>query len=187
MIVLNDAQAAAFLGLAAALTQALRASDDAQPTTDSPQLAAQDAVDWVLRESAAAGALAAALPTPVPLEPGFLATLVIREDAWEVSHDGRTLSLTLLQYRLLRQLVATWGHSVPVSRLAEAMFGVPFADHQRVVAHVKRLRRRLAEQGVLTCRIETVRGIGFRIVSIADALAAGPPRPHSSTALVAGD
>ena len=94
--------------------------------------------------------------------------LTVHDEAWEVTHEGRALSLTVLQYRLLRQLVTTWGRTVPVPRLAEAMFGVLFADHQRVIAHVKRLRRRLIEQGVAGCRIETVRGIGFRMVELVD-------------------
>lgn len=64
--------------------------------------------------------------------------------------------------------MTTWGRTVPLPRLAEAMFGAPFADQQRVIAHVKRLRRRLIEQGVCGCRIETVRGIGFRMVELVE-------------------
>ncbi len=139
LIVLDHGQAATFVDLAAALQQALLAHAE---EADLPA----DAIRWVHRESTAASALAVPLSTPIPVVAA--PRLTVHDEAWEVTHEGRALSLTVLQYRLLRQLVTTWGRTVPVPRLAEAMFGVPFADHQRVIAHVKRLRRRLIEQGV---------------------------------------
>ena len=43
------------------------------------------------------------------------------------------------------------------------MFDSSHHEHDRVAAHVKRLRRRLVEEGVTGCRIATVRGVGYRL------------------------
>ena len=43
------------------------------------------------------------------------------------------------------------------------MFGSGHREHDRVAAHVKRLRRRLVEEGVTGCRIDAVRGVGYRL------------------------
>ncbi len=89
--------------------------------------------------------------------------LVLHEESWEISHHGRTLVLTIAQYRLLRELMVSANHTVRAQRLAGIMFGSGYRERDRVAAHVKRLRRRLAEEGVDSCRIDTVRGVGYRL------------------------
>ena len=43
------------------------------------------------------------------------------------------------------------------------MFGTGHRERDRVAAHVKRLRRRLVDEGVADARIDTVRGVGYRL------------------------
>lgn len=156
-MVLDASQAAVVTHLAMALRHAL-----GSPTASSAGHELADAIAW-LHETAALDSVG--LPLVAAAEVAVVARrLLVDEDAWEVSHEGRALTLTPFQYRLLRELVSAWGRTVPLPRLAKAMFGVHHAEQQRVTAHVKRLRKRLAEQGVDGFRIEAVRGIGFRLV-----------------------
>ena len=89
--------------------------------------------------------------------------LVLHEESWEITHHGRTLALTIAQYRLLRELVVSAEHTVGARHLATTMFGTGHREHDRVAAHVKRLRRRLVDVGVDDARIDTVRGVGYRL------------------------
>jgi hypothetical protein len=89
--------------------------------------------------------------------------LVLHEESWEISHHGRALALTITQYRLLRELVVSADHTVGAHHLASIMFGTGYRERDRVAAHVKRLRRRLVDEGVADCRIDTVRGVGYRL------------------------
>jgi DNA-binding response OmpR family regulator len=90
-------------------------------------------------------------------------TLVVHEDSWEITHAGRALALTVAQYRLLKELLQADQHTVRTHRLAAIMFGSGHREHDRVAAHVKRLRRRLQEEGITDCRIDAVRGVGYRL------------------------
>lgn len=89
--------------------------------------------------------------------------LVLHEESWEISHHGRTLVLTIAQYRLLRELIVSADHTVSARHLAAIMFGTGHRERDRVAAHVKRLRRRLVDEGVADARIDTVRGVGYRL------------------------
>jgi DNA-binding response OmpR family regulator len=89
--------------------------------------------------------------------------LVVNEACWEITHAGRPLSLTITQYRLLRELVLADEHTVPTPHLARVLFGSSHHEHDRVAAHVKRVRRRLLGECVTGCRIDAVRGFGYRL------------------------
>ena len=95
--------------------------------------------------------------------PGIGCLLAVHEASWEISYDGRTLALTVAQFRLLRELVLSANHTVRTEHLAMAMFRSSHRETERVAAHVKRLRRRLSSQGVTSYRIDTVRGVGYRL------------------------
>jgi DNA-binding winged helix-turn-helix (wHTH) protein len=101
---------------------------------------------------------AAAAPPPTP-------RLCVVDLRWEVTYDGSALTLTSTQFRLMRVLVAADGATVLVHDLAAAVFGSSYHDRDRIAAHVKRLRRRLLEQGVEDYQLEAVRGVGYRLVA----------------------
>jgi len=92
--------------------------------------------------------------------------LVLHEEAWEVTNNGLVLRITLTQYRLLGALLRADSHTVPTRHLATLMFGSAYHETERVAAHVRRLRRRLVEEQVDGCSVDTVRGVGYRLTWI---------------------
>ncbi|WP_159081281.1 winged helix-turn-helix domain-containing protein [Nocardioides sediminis] len=91
------------------------------------------------------------------------ARLVLDEEHWEVTRNGLALQITLTQYRLLCALLRAETRTVPTRRLAALMFGSAYHETERVAAHVRRLRRRLVEEDVDCCSLDTVRGVGYRL------------------------
>jgi len=80
-------------------------------------------------------------------------------DAAEARCAGTPLTLSPAQLRLLATLVARAGTALTRTELLDALEG-SWADERTIDAHVKNLRRRL---GACRDRLETVRGIGYRV------------------------
>jgi DNA-binding response OmpR family regulator len=77
---------------------------------------------------------------------------------------GRPISLTPLQFRLLLVLVQAGGAVVSPVELSRRMWGSGLAhDTERVVAHVRRIRRLLEPDPAHPRFLLTVRGEGFRL------------------------
>jgi hypothetical protein len=109
-----------------------------------------------------AGALTArAAPTPARGH-GF-ADLVVDDEHWCVRYRGRPLRLTDAQYRLLARLVKSGNRLVSLHELAQDMFDSSHSERQRIHAHVKRLRVRLADETDGRFGIAAVRGLGYRL------------------------
>lgn len=82
--------------------------------------------------------------------------------AARVSVGGRAVSLTPSEHRILAMLVSRDG---VVSRqdLVRAVWDSPFTANERVLdVHISNLRRKLDPAGAPT-RIETVKGLGYRL------------------------
>jgi len=99
--------------------------------------------------------------TPPPARPA--ADLVVDEAQWCVRYHGRPLRLTDAQYRLLARLVKGGHRMVTLQELAQAMFASSHSERQRIHAHVKRLRLRLAAETDGRFSIVAVRGFGYRL------------------------
>lgn len=87
--------------------------------------------------------------------------LVIDHPRRAVRLDGRTLSLTVREYDLLRFLV---GHpEVTYSReqLLEQVWGWSFGDRTTVTVHVRRLREKIEQDPTHPVRLLTVWGVGY--------------------------
>ncbi len=80
-----------------------------------------------------------------------------------VTYDDQPAALTLSEFRILRHLAATPGRAVTRSELFEAAMPDSDALERVVDVHVKNLRQKLAEVGAIDL-IETVRGLGYRLV-----------------------
>jgi DNA-binding response OmpR family regulator len=91
------------------------------------------------------------------------ARLVLDEAQWCVRYRGRPLRLTDAQYRLLGRLVKAGNRLVLLQELAQDMFHSSHSERQRIHAHVKRLRLRLAEETDGRFGIVAVRGLGYRL------------------------
>mgnify|MGYP002620647445 CR=1 FL=1 len=85
--------------------------------------------------------------------------LTIDLGAFEARCGERPLALSPTQLRLLATLAARPGHAFRRHELMEAQ-PTGLADERTVDAHVKNLRQRL---GPCADRLETVRGVGYRL------------------------
>ncbi len=93
-----------------------------------------------------------------------VANLVVDRNSLEAVIDGASLPLALKQFQLLELLVRRKNHMTPKRMIEEALYG--FNDEvsaNAIEAHVYKLRRalRVADAEV---KIETRRGIGYRLV-----------------------
>jgi two-component system, OmpR family, response regulator BaeR len=90
---------------------------------------------------------------PPPIQPD--------EERFEARVHGRSLTLTPVEFRLLRKLAAQLGRVFSRTQLIDALY----VDHRvvsdrTVDSHVKNLRRKLADEGVDP--IGSVYGVGYR-------------------------
>jgi DNA-binding response OmpR family regulator len=112
----------------------------------------------VLRRAAPRDATAAtATTTP--------AGLAVDEGRRRVTFAGREVPLTKLEFDLLATLAEAPGRVRTRTQLVARVWGDAYALTERTVdSHVKGLRRKLEEAGAPPSIIETVRGVGFRLV-----------------------
>lgn len=79
----------------------------------------------------------------------------------EVRADGEVVSLTLKEYELLKRLMENPNIVMTRDSLLEEIWGYDFDGETRTVdVHIRTLRQKLGNCGE---RIETVRGVGYRI------------------------
>lgn len=79
----------------------------------------------------------------------------------EVKAAGKVVNLTLKEYELLKQLMSHPNIVMTRDALLEDIWGYDFDGETRTVdVHVRTLRQKLGEFGE---KIETVRGVGYRI------------------------
>ena len=84
-------------------------------------------------------------------------------DAFIVRVDGREVTLALLEFRLLQFLLEGTGAVRTREELLGKVWDYPLdSDTRTIETHVKRLRSKLGPAGD---RIETVRGVGYRLRS----------------------
>jgi DNA-binding response OmpR family regulator len=84
-----------------------------------------------------------------------------REARW----DGTALDLTTLEFDLLHALVRHAGQVLTREQLLQQVWGYDyFGDLRAVDAAVKRLRAKLRAAGPQTEPLETVRGVGYKLV-----------------------
>ena len=82
----------------------------------------------------------------------------------EVSVDDRPLTLTRRELALLEELMRAGGHTLVRDVLEDRLYGVgETMTGNALEAIVSRLRRRLAQAGAQV-GVETIRGIGYRLV-----------------------
>lgn len=88
-------------------------------------------------------------------------TLELDTEAHRATVDGREISLTALELRLLHTLLLRRDRVQSRATLLHDVWGLDVTVETRTVdTHVKRLREKLGSVGAL---IETVRGVGYRL------------------------
>jgi len=83
----------------------------------------------------------------------------------ELSHlfslDGKDVSLTAAEWRIVSYLIENAGNLVTRAQILESCFDYSFESYDRIVdTHIKNIRAKLGPVG--TSWIETVRGYGYR-------------------------
>jgi DNA-binding response OmpR family regulator len=105
----------------------------------------------------------APVPRAAPFRRGDLAVDV---DAHEVRVAGRRVALTRTEWRLLELLVANAGWVVPHERIRSLVWGRDEpGDLDSLRVFVRRLRKKLGDDAAGPRWIETVRGLGYRLIA----------------------
>ena len=88
-------------------------------------------------------------------------SLEINTKKHEVKADGEVVGLTLKEYELLKRLLENPNIVMTRDSLLEEIWGYDFDGETRTVdVHIRTLRQKLGKCGE---RVETVRGVGYRI------------------------
>ncbi len=91
--------------------------------------------------------------------------LTINQETRRAQVNGQTMDLTRVEFDLLALLNTKPGQVYARSTIIDAVWGEGFALSDRTIdSHIKALRRKIVEQGGCPDWIETVRGIGYRVV-----------------------
>jgi two-component system phosphate regulon response regulator PhoB len=99
-------------------------------------------------------------PSGRPADVVKLGDMTIDSEAHRVHVEGREVSLTALEFRLLRTLVQRRDRVQTRETLLNDVWGLNLNVETRTIdTHIKRLREKLGKAGSL---IETVRGVGYR-------------------------
>ncbi len=96
--------------------------------------------------------------------------LVIDRDGHEVSRDGEPLQLTPTEYRLLVEFVDNDGVALDRATLLDRVWGYGWAGDTRLVdVHVQRLRAKIEVDPSAPELVQTVRGVGYKLVRPSEA------------------
>jgi DNA-binding response OmpR family regulator len=92
--------------------------------------------------------------------------LVVDHVRHQARLGGRRLHLTPREFDLLETLVREPGRAWSRQRLVEAAFGFDYDGLERTVdAHIARLRKKIEPDPACPTYIETIPGLGYRIIS----------------------
>jgi DNA-binding response OmpR family regulator len=100
-------------------------------------------------------------------EPIRVGRLVLDRDRHEVRLEGRMVALTRIELELLAALLEAGGRVLSREQLLDAVHGrgEAYVLDRTVDAHVRRLRRKLADDAARPRFVATVRGVGYRAVT----------------------
>jgi len=91
-----------------------------------------------------------------------LGNVVLDRQTYKVTTETESLALPLKEFELLYKLAGTPGQVYTREQLIDQIWGIDYAGDDRTVdVHIKRLRERFASSDDF--RIETVRGLGYRL------------------------
>jgi DNA-binding response OmpR family regulator len=90
--------------------------------------------------------------------------LVVDVPRREATIDGRPLALTRTEFDILAALAAEPGTVATRAALLERVWGDGYDDDHLVDVHVANLRRKLGDEAERPRFVETVRGVGYRLV-----------------------
>jgi two-component system alkaline phosphatase synthesis response regulator PhoP len=94
-----------------------------------------------------------------------LAGILIDLDRHEVMVEGEPVELTTTEFHLLKTLLENPGYAFTRSELIEQGLGYEYEGSERTLdSHMKNLRRKIEPDPKQPCYIQTVYGVGYRLV-----------------------
>jgi two-component system alkaline phosphatase synthesis response regulator PhoP len=103
---------------------------------------------------------------PAPQRVLQVGALLLDLDAHRVEVNGHEVQLTPTEFGLLQALAEHPGHALTRLELIERGLGCGYEALERTVdSHIKNLRRKLITAGAAEDLVETVFGIGYRLVA----------------------
>ncbi len=131
---------------------------------------ADDYVTKPFEPAVLAARLRAALRRAAPSGDGRVAveqvgSLEVDREGYVVTRAGQPLALTPTEYRLLVEFVDNVGIALDRATLLERVWGYGWAGDTRLVdVHVQRLRAKIEEDPAAPELVQTVRGVGYKLV-----------------------
>lgn len=107
-----------------------------------------------------------AQPANVAMSPVRIGSLVIDEDAHTVMRNGIPVELTAREFALLVTLARHPGRVFTRAQLLEQVWGDEYYDDHVVDVHIGNLRKKLEEDAAHPRYIATVRGVGYRVMTV---------------------
>jgi DNA-binding response OmpR family regulator len=102
---------------------------------------------------------------PRPASPQLsVGDLELDEESMSVRVEGRTVNVTVLEFRLLAYLASNLGKAFRRDQLLDAVWDARFVTPRTVDVHVRRLREKIESQPENPRYLQTVRGKGYRFV-----------------------
>jgi two-component system, OmpR family, alkaline phosphatase synthesis response regulator PhoP len=105
------------------------------------------------------------LDDPDASPPQRIGELVIDRLRHDVTLHGEVLPLTQREFALLDLLATHPGRVFTRSQILERAFGSDFFDEHLVEVHIANVRRKLGDDPAQPRYVQTVRGVGYRLVS----------------------
>lgn len=109
--------------------------------------------------------------TAEPTEVLSAGPIVMDRGRHEVTADGRPVTLTATEFRVLSALLLARGRVLSRDQLIDAALGTTAVVTERTIdVHVSALRKKLGEAG---CWVQTIRGVGYALRAPAENEAGG--------------
>jgi DNA-binding response OmpR family regulator len=94
-------------------------------------------------------------------------TLVLDAPRMDVQVDGREVLLTATEFQLLLHMARQPGRVFTRAQLLDAVHGVAVDSYERAIdAHVKNIRRKIERDPRAPRHLQTVFGVGYRLVDV---------------------
>lgn len=95
--------------------------------------------------------------------------LKVNMDRHEVLLEGKSLQLTLTEFKILTSLAENHGRILSRNQIVNIVQGFDFEGYDRTIdAHVKNLRHKLEKDSKSPEFIQTVYGVGYKFIGIPD-------------------
>ncbi|MDF2841519.1 MAG: two component transcriptional regulator, winged helix family [Clostridia bacterium] len=95
--------------------------------------------------------------------------ITIDKEKYEVKKSGEKLSLTLKEFELLKMLVENKGKVLTRDTLLDRIWGYDYVGETRTVdVHIRHLRQKIHDEDESNQMIETIRGVGYKIIDEGD-------------------